>query len=87
MQDFRQMPAVPLKLKKAAAAAAGSLLKEQVAVQEHGLDFGQEGVIAVQVAPAHLDHADLVVGEIVDAFLEDVRTGHEVRIENEDELA
>ncbi len=37
--------------------------------------------------PAGLDHADLLVGEIVDHLLQDIRIGHEVRVEDEEEVA
>jgi hypothetical protein len=39
------------------------------------------------VTPACLDHADLLVGEIVHHLVEDVGLRHEVGVEDEDELA
>ncbi len=53
----RHTPAVPLKLKKAAAARARAVLHDEVAVEQDRFDFGQRGVVAVQVGPARLDHA------------------------------
>ncbi len=87
MQDFRQTPAVPLKLMKRPGAVAAGLLEEQVAVEEHRLHAREHRVGAVQVAPAGLDHADLGVGKIVHGAFEDIRVRDEVRVEDEDKLA
>ena len=72
---------------EAAGAVAGGLFEFEVAVEEHRLDAGQHVEGAVQVAPARLDHADLLVGEIMDRFLEQVRIWHEVGVQNQEKLA
>ena len=41
----------------------------------------------IEMAPAHLHHADPRVGEEVDRALQNIRVGDEVGVENEDELA
>ena len=58
-----------------AAAVAGGVLDDEVAVEEDRLALGEQRRIAVEVVPAHLHHADLVVGEIVDDVVEDVARG------------
>ena len=77
----------PVEIKEAAAAAARGLLEHEMPIQEHGLHAGEQGVGAVQVAPAGLDHANLGIGEKVDRLAEQVRRRHEVGIKDEDEIA
>lgn len=68
---------------KAPGTIPCGLLKLEVAVEEHRLDACQNVVSAVQVTPAGLDHADPVVGEILDRFLQNVRIRDEICIEYE----
>src|ERR1019366_8197856 len=72
---------------EASAAVSGSVFDDEVAVEENCLALSQEAGIAVEVIPANLDHADLVVGEILNNVVKDVRGGNEIGIENGDELA
>ena len=58
-----------------------------MAVQQNRFDFGEEVVIAVQVAPARLHHADLRIGEKVDGAREEIGRRAEVRVEDRDDLA
>jgi hypothetical protein len=58
-----------------------------MAIEEHGLDAGEDGVGAIEVTPSGLDHADGRVGEEVDGLAEHVRRGDEIGIEDEDEIA
>jgi hypothetical protein len=87
MAARRQMPAVPLKLKKRPERLRAMCSMTEVAVQHHGLALRERGVLAVDVAPARLHHADLLVGEVVDQVADDARRGHEVRVEHHEELA
>ena len=72
---------------EAPGTIAGGLLQLEVAVEEHRLDAGQHVESPVEVAPTGLDHADLVIGKIMDCFLKQVGIGDEVRVENEKILA
>ena len=56
-------------------------------VEEDGFDLGEEAVVAVEVGPAGLDHADAGLGEVVDDAEEPVGWGDEVGVEDGDELA
>ena len=87
MQDRRQRPGGAIEIKEASAAAAGGLFEQQMAVQEHRLHAGEQGVGAVQVSPARLDHPDLRVGEEMDRSLEQIRLRDEIRVQDADELA
>ena len=68
---------------KASGTVPCGLLKLKVPVEEHRLNAGEDVERAVEVTPAGLDHADLVVGEIVDRFLQDIRIRDEIRVEDE----
>ena len=37
-----------------------------MSVEQDGFDFGQERIVAVDVRPARLHHADLRIGEVMD---------------------
>ncbi len=87
MAVLRQMPAVPLKLKKRPGTVAGRVLDHEVAVEEDRLQVGDQRKIAVQMAPAHLHHADIGRGEKMDGVLQEMLMGNEVGVEHGDELA
>ena len=44
----------------------GGLLDDEMPVEKHGLNLGEQGFVPIQVNPAGLDHADGVVSELVD---------------------
>ena len=76
-----------VEIEEIARARPRSVLQNEMAVQQHGFHFGQEAVVAVQIAPTGLHHPDVRVGEIVDGPLEKIGRRAEVRIENGDELS
>ena len=67
-------------------AVSRGVFDDEVSVEEDGLAAGEEGIAAVEVFPACLDHADAGVGEVVDGFVEEVFFGDEVGIEDGDEV-
>ncbi len=70
-----------------AGAGAGAVLQNKVPVEQDGLDLGQHAVVAVEVGPAGLHHADLGLGEVMDDLHEPVGRRHKVGVEDGDELA
>ena len=76
-----------VEIEEDAGAGAAAVLQHEVAVQQNGLHLGQERVIAVDVGPARLHHADLGIGEVVDHSHQPVGRGSEVGVEDGDELA
>src|SRR6185312_7972474 len=54
-------------------ARASTMLKNEMSVEQNRLVIGQERVIAIQVCPAGLHHADLGIGEVMDDPHEPVR--------------
>ncbi len=55
-----------VEVEEDACAAAATVLEDEVAVEEDGFDLGKEAVVAVEVGPAGLDHADFWLGEVMD---------------------
>jgi hypothetical protein len=47
-----------VEVEEVSAAGAGAVLQDEVAVEEDGFDLGEQAVVAVEVRPAGLDHAD-----------------------------
>ncbi len=85
--SLRQMPAVPLKLKNAAAAIPAAVLEDEVRVEQHRLDLGQQRIVFVDVAPARLHQRDLLVGEVMNGAFEEIRLRDEVGVEDRHEIA
>ena len=55
-----------VEVEKDVAARAASMLQDEMPVQQNGLYFREERVVAVQVRPAGLRHADLRLGKMMD---------------------
>ena len=51
------------------------MLQDEVAVEQDGFDLGEEAVVAIEVRPAGLDHADAGLGKVVDDLHQPVRRG------------
>ena len=54
-----------VEVEEIAGARTRAMLQDEMAVEQHGFDFGEEIVVPVQVAPARLHHADLRIGEMM----------------------
>src|SRR5438045_8983848 len=76
-----------VEVEEDAGARAAAVLKHKVTVQQDGLDLSHEIVIAVQVSPARLYHADARLGEMMDNLPEPVWRRHEVGVEDSNQLA
>ena len=63
------------------------MLEDEVAVEEDGFDLGEEAVVAVQVRPAGLHHADGWLGKVMDDLHDPFGRGDEVGVEDGDQLA
>ena len=76
-----------VEVEEDAGAGAAAVLEDEVAVEEDGFDLGEEAVVAIEVRPAGLDHADAGFGEVVDDAAEPGGGRDEVGVEDGDELA
>src|SRR5688572_33450717 len=79
-------PCGPVEVEKEAAAITSAVLEDKMSVEQHRLDFGKDVVMAVQVRPAGLNHADLRIGKVVDRLLDEIGWSHEIGIEDGNEL-
>jgi hypothetical protein len=84
---FAQNAGRPVEVEEVAGARTSPVLQNEVAVEQHGLHFSVEAVIAVQVGPSGLNHADGGIGEEMDGALQEVSRGTEIGIENGHELS
>ena len=75
-----------VEVKKSSAATSSGLLEEEVSIEEERLHFCEQGIVAVQMAPPHLHHADARVGEVINGAPQRVRRRHEISVKNKDEL-
>src|SRR5271157_4274581 len=80
-------PGGAVEVEEHSGARSTAVLQHEVSVEQNGLDLGQEGVIAVEVRPPRLHHADLRIGEVMDDFHKPLRLGCKIGVEDRDELA
>ena len=57
-----------------------------MAVEQDGFNASEQAVVAVQVGPARLNHADIRFGEVVNDFHEPVGRRHEIGIKDRNEF-
>ena len=62
------------------------MLDDEVTIEHHGLDSGEQGGVSVDVSPAGLNQADLGVGEVVNSASQEIGLGEEVGVKDGDEL-
>ncbi len=76
-----------VEVEEAPGPVARLLLDEEVPVEQDRLGAGQQGVPAIRVIPARLDHAEPGIGEGRRRTAQKVRPGYEVGVEDRDQLA
>jgi hypothetical protein len=84
---FSPEPSRAIEIEKTSAATPGGLFQKQMAVQEHGLNAGEQRVTPIQMSPARLDHPDLGVSEEMDRVPEQIAARNEIRVEDANEFA
>ena len=63
------------------------MLQHEVAVEQDGLYLREKRIIAVEVSPARLHHADLRIGEVMDSAQQKIFRRSEVGVKDGDEFA
>ncbi len=76
-----------VEVEEVAGAGACAVLEYKVAVEQDGLNLGQHAVVAIEVGPASLHHADFGLGKVMNDLHQPVGRGHKISVENGDELA
>ena len=76
-----------VEIKKGAATGAGAVFDHEVAVEQNGFDLREQRVVAVQIGPAGLRHADCRILEIGNGAAQKIGFGNKVGVEDGDKLA
>src|SRR5581483_1074718 len=76
-----------IEIKKNIAAGASRVLEHEMSIEQDGFDFGKKRIMAINVCPARLYHADFQIGEMVNCAQQEIFRRNKVRIEDRDELA
>ena len=76
-----------VEVKENAAARPSRVFQHEMAVEQNGFDLGQQRVVAVDVRPARLHHADLGIGEVMDALHQKVGRRNKIGVKDGDEFA
>ncbi len=76
-----------VEVEEATRPVARAVLEHEVAVEQHRLDFRQERVVLIEMAPARLHERKLRIREVADRPPQEVGRRHEVGVEDRDELA
>src|SRR5947208_14038046 len=63
------------------------MLQDKMAVEQDRFHFGKKRIVAIDVRPARLHHADFWIGEMMDRAQQEVLWWDEVRVKDGDELA
>ena len=76
-----------VEIEECAAAGARAMLDDKVAVEEDGLHLSEQRIVAIEIGPAGLDHADGRILEVRDGAPEEIGFREEVGVEDADEFA
>jgi len=63
------------------------VFEHEVAIEQNGFDLREQRVVAVDVRPARLHHADLGVGEVMYALQQKVGGRNKIGVEDGNEFA
>ena len=84
-------PGGPVEIEKSAPARTRTMLNDEMAVEKNGLNVSEQGVVAVEIGPARLHHADLTaalrIHEVGNGAEQKIRFGEKVGVEDGDEFA
>ena len=76
-----------IEVEEQSSARAAGVFEHEVTIEQDRLDLGQEGIMAVDVGPAGLHHADLGIGKVMDGAHQKIIGRSEVGVENRNEFA
>ena len=76
-----------VEVEEDAGARAAAVLQHEMAIEQDGFDLSEKAVVAIEVRPACLHHADARLGKVVHHLHEPVGRRHEVSVEDGDEFA
>ena len=76
-----------VEVEENAAARPSRVFQHEMPVEQNGFDLGQQRVVAVDVRPARLHHADLGIGEVMNALHQKIGRRNKISVKNGNELA
>src|SRR5712691_11639725 len=76
----------PVEIEEDAATRPSGMFQHEMPVQQNGFDLGEERVVAIDMRPPGLHHADFRVGEMVDGSQKKIFRRDEVSVKDGDEL-
>ncbi len=76
-----------VEVEEDSAARASRVLEHEMAIQQNGFHLREEGVVAIDVGPPRLHHADPWIREVMDGAQQKILRGREVGVKDSDELA
>src|SRR5205814_4025972 len=83
---FSPEPGCSVEVEKATTARTRGLFEDEMAVKKHRLHPGEQGIAAIQMAPARLNHPHLRIGKEIDRLAQQMRRRNKIGIENTDEF-
>src|SRR5947207_12328041 len=75
-----------VEIEKTTAARASGLFEHEMTVEKHRLHPGEQGIAAIQMAPARLNHPHFWVGKEIDCLAQQMGRRDKIGIENTDEF-
>ena len=58
-------PGRAIEIEEEARTRAAGVFENEVAIEQDRFDFGEKGIIAIDVRPPRLHHADIGIGKVV----------------------
>ena len=76
-----------IEIEKHMGAGAGAVFEDEMTVEQNGFNVSEERIVAIQVCPASLDHADFRIAKIMNDTQQEIFRGHKVGVEDSNEFA
>src|SRR5262249_48202108 len=76
-----------IEIEEGAASGASAMLDDKVAIEQYGFDLCEQRVVAVEIGPASLHHADRRILEVRNRAAEEIGFGEKVSVEDTNEFA
>src|SRR6478672_6514624 len=76
-----------VEIEEGTAARARAVFHYEMAVEKNGFDLREQGIVAIEIGPASLRHADGGILEIGNGAAEKIGFGNEVGVKDGDKFA
>ena len=76
-----------VEIEKPAGEMPAAVLDHEVSIENDRLHLRQKRVLAIDVSPAHLHHADFRIAEVVHDIVEEIRRRYKVGIKDRNQFA